>query len=130
MSPLEQNTVTSVVAGASSGAVGGESFSADGHPTISKSQESAALGNPLFLIKARMQVNKTRIPPVPFIFTLYFFYQAYSYSPALPVGTQRHYKNSFDALSTILRKDGPRGLLLFYGQLWDLRWAKVVETHN
>ncbi|KAH8120046.1 mitochondrial carrier domain-containing protein [Phellopilus nigrolimitatus] len=37
---------------------------------------NSCLGNPLFLIKARMQ----------------------AYSPALPVGTQHHYKNSFDAL--------------------------------
>ncbi|KAF8634871.1 hypothetical protein AX15_000626 [Amanita polypyramis BW_CC] len=61
--------LTSVVAGAASGAVG------------------AILGNPLFLIKARMQ----------------------AYSPALPVGTQRHYKNSFDAISTIFRTEGLRG---------------------
>ncbi|KAK2461434.1 hypothetical protein APHAL10511_005897 [Amanita phalloides] len=64
-----QIPLTSVMAGASSGAVG------------------AALGNPLFLIKARMQ----------------------AYSPALPVGAQRYYKNSFDALATIFRAEGLRG---------------------
>ncbi|KAF9479443.1 oxaloacetate carrier [Pholiota conissans] len=67
----EQITFTSVLAGASSGAVG------------------ASLGNPLFLIKARMQ----------------------AYSPALPVGAQHNYKNAFDALSTIFRAEGARGLV-------------------
>ncbi|KAL1742026.1 mitochondrial carrier domain-containing protein [Schizophyllum fasciatum] len=67
---LDQIPITSVIAGASSGAVG------------------ATLGNSLYLVKARMQ----------------------AYSPALPVGTQHHYKNSFDALSTIVRTDGVRGL--------------------
>ncbi|KAL1737262.1 mitochondrial carrier domain-containing protein [Schizophyllum commune] len=67
---LEQIPITSVIAGASSGAVG------------------ATLGNSLYLVKARMQ----------------------AYSPSLPVGTQHHYKNSFDALSTIVRNDGVRGL--------------------
>ncbi|KAF8808112.1 mitochondrial carrier [Phlegmacium glaucopus] len=66
----EQIPLTSVIAGASSGAVG------------------ASLGNPLFLIKARMQ----------------------AYSPILPVGAQHHYKNSFHALSTIFKAEGLRGL--------------------
>ncbi|KJA28352.1 hypothetical protein HYPSUDRAFT_33716 [Hypholoma sublateritium FD-334 SS-4] len=70
-SPDEQITFTSVLAGASSGAVG------------------ASLGNPLFLIKARMQ----------------------AYSPALPVGAQHNYKNAFHALATIFRAEGPRGLV-------------------
>ncbi|KAJ3812379.1 mitochondrial carrier [Lentinula lateritia] len=70
-SPEEQIPITSVLAGASSGAVG------------------ASLGNPLFLIKARMQ----------------------AYSPALPVGAQHYYKNSFDALSTIFRAERFRGLV-------------------
>ncbi|KAJ7878594.1 mitochondrial carrier domain-containing protein, partial [Mycena leptocephala] len=69
--PDEQLGATAVVAGATSGAVG------------------AALGNPLFLIKARMQ----------------------AYSPALPVGAQHYYKNSFHALSTIFRAEGVRGLV-------------------
>ncbi|KAJ7269427.1 oxaloacetate carrier [Mycena haematopus] len=69
--PEEQIGATAVIAGASSGAVG------------------ASLGNPLFLIKARMQ----------------------AYSPALPVGAQHYYKNSFHALSTIFRAEGPRGLI-------------------
>ncbi|KAJ3564546.1 hypothetical protein NP233_g8227 [Leucocoprinus birnbaumii] len=67
----EQIPFTSVLAGAVSGAVG------------------ASLGNPLFLIKARMQ----------------------AYSPALPVGAQHYYKSSFDAVSTIFRAEGPRGLI-------------------
>ncbi|OJA15235.1 hypothetical protein AZE42_07981 [Rhizopogon vesiculosus] len=32
-----------------------------------------------------------------------------AYSPALPIGTQRHYKSSFDALATIWRTEGIRG---------------------
>ncbi|KAJ7170181.1 mitochondrial carrier domain-containing protein [Mycena filopes] len=69
--PDEQLASTAVIAGATSGAVG------------------ASLGNPLFLIKARMQ----------------------AYSPALPVGAQHYYKNSFHALSTIFRAEGVRGLV-------------------
>ena len=34
-----------------------------------------------------------------------------AYSPALPVGTQHHYKNSIDALSTIWRAEKFRGLI-------------------
>lgn len=36
-------------------------------------------------------------------------YQAYS--PVLPVGTQHYYKSSFDALATIFRAEGARGLV-------------------
>ncbi|OCH89720.1 mitochondrial carrier [Obba rivulosa] len=71
ISPDEQRPATSVFAGAFSGTIG------------------ACLGNPLFLIKARMQ----------------------AYSPALPVGTQHHYKNAFDALATIWRTERFRGLV-------------------
>ncbi|KAH7886061.1 mitochondrial carrier domain-containing protein [Phlebopus sp. FC_14] len=67
----DQIPLTSLLAGAASGAVG------------------ASLGNPLFLIKARMQ----------------------AYSPALPVGTQHHYTNSVHAFSTIWRTEGFRGLV-------------------
>ncbi|KAI0001885.1 mitochondrial carrier [Russula vinacea] len=67
----EQIPVTSVFAGAASGVVG------------------AILGNPMFLIKARMQ----------------------AYSPALPVGTQHYYKNSWDALRTIFQQERFRGLV-------------------
>ncbi|KAG1771108.1 mitochondrial carrier domain-containing protein [Suillus placidus] len=70
-SSADQIPITSLVAGAASGAVG------------------AIIGNPLFLVKARMQ----------------------AYSPALPVGTQRHYKNSLSALATIWRTEGIRGYL-------------------
>ncbi|KAH7098219.1 oxaloacetate carrier [Auriculariales sp. MPI-PUGE-AT-0066] len=62
---------TSIAAGAATGVVG------------------AMMGNPLFLVKARMQ----------------------AYSPALAVGTQRYYKSTWDALSTIVRTEGPRGLV-------------------
>ncbi|KAG9002798.1 Mitochondrial oxaloacetate carrier protein [Tulasnella sp. JGI-2019a] len=46
-------------------------------------------GNPFFLIKARMQ----------------------AYSPALPVGTQHYYKSSLDALQSVWRAEGFRGML-------------------
>ncbi|KAI0304745.1 oxaloacetate carrier [Russula brevipes] len=71
LSTNEQNPVTSVVAGAASGAVG------------------AIIGNPLFLIKARMQ----------------------AYSPTLPVGTQHHYKSSWDAVKTIYQRERFGGLV-------------------
>ena len=48
----------------------------------------ASVGNPFFLIKARMQ----------------------AYSPVLPVGTQHFYKSSWDALKSIWRAEGFRGL--------------------
>ncbi|KAI0257417.1 oxaloacetate carrier [Lactifluus subvellereus] len=71
LSVKEQNPVTSVFAGAASGVVG------------------AILGNPLFLIKARMQ----------------------AYSPALPVGAQHYYKSSWDALKTIYQRERFPGLV-------------------
>ncbi|KAH9982618.1 oxaloacetate carrier [Lactifluus volemus] len=71
LSAEEQSAATSVCAGMASGAVG------------------AVLGNPLFLVKARMQ----------------------AYSPALPVGTQHYYKSSWDALKTIYRRERFRGLV-------------------
>ncbi|KDQ15627.1 hypothetical protein BOTBODRAFT_31517 [Botryobasidium botryosum FD-172 SS1] len=69
--PQVQLTATSMGAGAMSGVIG------------------AFLGNPLFLIKARMQ----------------------AYSPALPVGAQRQYRSSFHALSTIFKAERFRGLI-------------------
>ncbi|KAF9785776.1 mitochondrial carrier [Thelephora terrestris] len=69
-SSTDQVPWTSIMAGASSGAVG------------------AVLGNPMFLIKARMQ----------------------AYSPALPVGAQHHYKNSREALARIFKVEGFRGI--------------------
>ncbi|KAH6917043.1 oxaloacetate carrier [Coprinopsis sp. MPI-PUGE-AT-0042] len=70
-SPKDQVPLTSVLAGAASGAIG------------------ASLGNPLFLVKARMQ----------------------AYSPALPVGAQHYYKSSLHAFSTIFKAEGIRGLV-------------------
>ncbi|KAG2156579.1 mitochondrial carrier domain-containing protein [Suillus bovinus] len=67
----DQIPLTSAAAGAASGIIG------------------ASFGNPLFLIKARMQ----------------------AYSPILPVGTQHYYKSSFDALATIFRTEKFLGLL-------------------
>ncbi|KAF8919188.1 oxaloacetate carrier, partial [Mucidula mucida] len=69
--PLHQSLPISVVTGAATGAIG------------------AALGSPLFLIKARMQ----------------------AYSPAQTIGTQHYYKNSVHALTLIVGEEGPRGLL-------------------
>ncbi|WVQ86165.1 hypothetical protein IAT38_008333 [Cryptococcus sp. DSM 104549] len=68
--PAEGVAVTAITAGAVTGCIG------------------AALGSPLFLVKARMQ----------------------AYSPQLPVGAQHYYRNSFDALRTILKSDGVLGL--------------------
>lgn len=70
-SGTDQIPWTSVVAGAASGMIG------------------ASLGNPLFLIKARMQ----------------------AYSPILPVGAQHYYKSSFDAFATIFRTEKIWGLI-------------------
>ncbi|KAF9650280.1 mitochondrial carrier [Thelephora ganbajun] len=69
-SSADQVPWTSLIAGASSGAFG------------------AALGNPMFLIKARMQ----------------------AYSPVLPVGTQHYYKSSREALARIFKVEGFRGI--------------------
>ncbi|KAJ9096222.1 hypothetical protein QFC20_006466 [Naganishia adeliensis] len=49
----------------------------------------ATLGNPLFLIKARMQ----------------------AYSPALPVGAQHNYRSSIHALSEVVKNEGKLGLV-------------------
>ena len=54
----------------------------------SRSRFLAGLGSPLFLVKARIQ----------------------AYSPAFPVGAQHYYRNSLDALRTITKSDGVRGL--------------------
>lgn len=48
----------------------------------------AAVGSPFFLIKTRMQ----------------------SYSPHLAVGTQHKYSSAFDALRSVYRTDGLRGI--------------------
>jgi len=68
-SPSQVLAGPAIVAGASSGLIG------------------AILGNPLFLVKARMQ----------------------AYSPSLPVGTQRYYKSSLDALRQIYKSEGLKG---------------------
>ena len=84
----DQIPLGSIAAGAASGAVG------------------AAIGNPLFLVKARMQVSPSR-----YAFCTKRLTIVKAYSPALPVGTQHHYKNSFHALSTIFRAERFRGLV-------------------
>ncbi|GAA6055454.1 hypothetical protein JCM3770_002834 [Rhodotorula araucariae] len=68
--PRETHAWTSIMAGASSGVVG------------------AILGNPLFLVKARMQ----------------------AYSPFNPVGAQHHYTSALHGLRDIVRKEGLKGL--------------------
>ena len=66
----EQFMPINIASGAASGVVG------------------AVLGNPLFLIKARIQ----------------------AYSPSNPVGTQHAYRGGLDALASIFRQEGFRGL--------------------
>ncbi|KPV76372.1 uncharacterized protein RHOBADRAFT_25431 [Rhodotorula graminis WP1] len=66
----ETHAWTSIMAGASSGVVG------------------AILGNPLFLVKARMQ----------------------AFSPFNPVGAQHNYPSALHGLRAIVAKEGPRGL--------------------
>nr|XP_019007866.1 solute carrier family 25, member 34/35 [Kwoniella pini CBS 10737]OCF46647.1 solute carrier family 25, member 34/35 [Kwoniella pini CBS 10737] len=68
--PTQGVVSTAIAAGAITGCIG------------------AALGSPLFLVKARIQ----------------------AYSPAFPVGAQHYYKGSYDALSTIVKSDGVLGL--------------------
>ncbi|KAK9900878.1 mitochondrial carrier [Cystobasidium minutum MCA 4210] len=65
-----QSVVVNLSSGAASGIVG------------------AILGNPLFLVKARIQ----------------------AYSPSHPVGAQHAYKGGFDALTSIFRAEGVKGL--------------------
>lgn len=67
----------------------------------------ATLGNPLFLIKARMQ----------------------AYSPALPVGAQHHYRSSFHALSEVVKKEGKLGLVRGVGSAM-LRTAMVSPARE
>lgn len=69
------------------------------------SRFSATLGNPLFLIKARMQ----------------------AYSPALPIGTQHAYRNSIHALSSVVKKEGWMGLSRGVGSAM-LRTAMVSPS--
>lgn len=65
---------------------------------------AATLGNPLFLIKARMQ----------------------AYSPALPVGAQHHYRSSFHALRSVVQNEGKLGLVRGVGSAM-LRTAMVCH---
>ncbi|GJN87435.1 hypothetical protein Rhopal_000384-T1 [Rhodotorula paludigena] len=68
--PNSTHVWSSIAAGASSGVVG------------------AVLGNPLFLVKARMQ----------------------AYSPFNPVGAQHHYTSALHGLRSIVQKEGVKGL--------------------
>lgn len=83
---------SAVSAGSISGMIGGDcQQDLDSIPVpllIRDSRFPATLGNPLFLIKARMQ----------------------AYSPALPIGTQHAYRNSVHALSSVVKKEGWMGL--------------------
>ncbi|KAJ9108710.1 hypothetical protein QFC21_000030 [Naganishia friedmannii] len=100
--PSDQLVWTSVTAGAGSGIIG------------------ATLGNPLFLIKARMQ----------------------AYSPALPVGAQHNYRSSIHALTSVVQNEGKLGLIRGVGsamlrtamgssvQLPSYNYAKRVLTTN
>ena len=86
---------SSIGAGAASGVAGGEfghraryatacRSAADPSPTVL----AAIVGNPLFLVKARMQ----------------------AYSPFNPVGVQHAYKGTWDGLKSIVKVDGVKGL--------------------
>jgi hypothetical protein len=103
--PSDQSFGVSVAAGAGSGMIGGapllnsyisqlaSDWLSAAEPTLkprplSLSPLQASLGNPLYLVKARMQ----------------------AYSPFLPVGAQHQYKSGFDALRTIYRAEGVRGM--------------------
>jgi solute carrier family 25 protein 34/35 len=66
---------------------------------------AAIIGNPLFLVKARMQVIIPLHQPALYVMTDI----PKAYSPALPIGTQHYYKNSLNALTTIWRTEGIRG---------------------
>ncbi|KAJ9104741.1 hypothetical protein QFC19_003882 [Naganishia cerealis] len=100
--PSDQLVWTSVSAGAGSGIIG------------------ATLGNPLFLIKARMQ----------------------AYSPALPVGAQHNYRSSIHALTSVVQNEGKLGLVRGVGsamlrtamgssvQLPSYNYAKRLLTSN
>ncbi|KAJ3781477.1 mitochondrial carrier domain-containing protein [Lentinula aff. detonsa] len=81
----EQIPITSVLAGASSGAVGG-SWSCNVHEA---------------------SLSDSSLPLLGTLFPL----SKHAYSPALPVGAQHHYKSSFDALSTIFRAEGFRRMV-------------------
>ncbi|KAH8099753.1 mitochondrial carrier domain-containing protein [Cristinia sonorae] len=72
LSPTDQMPATSIAAGAASGAVG------------------AILGNPLFMVKARMQARICL---------------------SLPVGAQHNYRSGFHALSSIFKQQGFKGLV-------------------
>ena len=56
-SASEQIAATSVAAGAASGVVGGTLFDLQYEVDVRTEYYLACLGNPLFLIKARMQVS-------------------------------------------------------------------------
>ncbi|KAJ8469400.1 hypothetical protein ONZ51_g9011 [Trametes cubensis] len=98
--PTDQIPFTSVFSGAASGIIGGQMAFVDASSAWAHTRTSstASLGNPFFLIKARMQ----------------------AYSPVLPVGAQHYYKSSFDALRSIWHAEKLRGLV----QLPTYNWTK------
>jgi hypothetical protein len=63
----------------------------------------------MFLIKARMQVR--RLVSATFLYLTFWRMSLQAYSPALPVGTQHHYKSSWHALKTIYQQERFRGLV-------------------
>ncbi|KAH8926678.1 mitochondrial carrier [Atractiella rhizophila] len=94
-----QHAWSSVAAGASSGVTGGKHFPLPLPPNLFKhppsffaseslTESTAILGNPLFLIKARMQ----------------------AYSSANPVGAQHKYKSPLHGLQQIMKKEGTKGI--------------------
>lgn len=65
----------------------------------------ALLGNPMFLVKARMQVDSAFQTT-----SLLHPDHTQAYSPVLPVGTQRRYYSAINALQSIYSEEGVKGL--------------------
>jgi hypothetical protein len=110
---------TAVSAGSISGMIGGESSRSFALTRIGahtyRSCPSATLGNPLFLIKARMQ----------------------AYSPALPIGTQHAYRNPYHALSSVVKHEGWMGLtrgvgsaMLRTAMVSEYEWSRMLNGHS
>ena len=104
-SPTDQIPATSLAAGAASGAVGGMSYgmkllaytdATTSHPRKPSVPDQGSYAGELRFAPEVKHSLRTSLQ---------------AYSPALPVGAQHYYKHSWDALSTIWRKEGVRGLV-------------------
>lgn len=81
--PIRANVTSAIYNDATVQSLGANVFAGAASGVI-----GAAAGSPFFLVKTRLQ----------------------SFSPFLPVGTQHHYKNSFDGLSKIYKGEGIKGI--------------------